>query len=393
MSDRVASALRSAADRPRQDGDAPSPRADRSDGADRAARRSLRPDRHRSAGRPAAARRRRISSAPTSSAATSSAGSSSRRASISASRSTAVAVTVVIGTFLGAAAGWAGGWTDRIVGRLMDTIMAFPLFVLAVGIAAGLGNSVSSVVIATVIVNLPLYTRQTRSEVEPPAAGGLYRRRPACRDRRLADRRPASHAQPPAADRGAGFAQHGLGDPQRRRAFLPRSRHPAAQLPNGGSWSRRAPPTSFRANGGSSPSPARSSFSRSSPSRSSAMRCATGSTRGGHEHRRDRRAAPRPVAPLHPLRGRRRSGDGRRRQPDPGARRDRRPRRRERVGQVAGRPHHRRHPDAGRPHHRRGARLRRRRSPGAERARLARACAAARSGSSFRTRARPSTRC
>jgi len=77
----------------------------------------------------------------------------------------AVAVTVVIGTFLGAAAGWAGGWTDRIVGRLMDTIMAFPLFVLAVGIAAGLGNSVSSVVIATVIVNLPLYVRQTRSEV------------------------------------------------------------------------------------------------------------------------------------------------------------------------------------------------------------------------------------
>jgi peptide/nickel transport system permease protein len=78
---------------------------------------------------------------------------------------TAVAVTVILGTFLGAAAGWAGGWTDRIVGRLMDTIMAFPLFVLAVGIAAGLGNSVSSVVIATVIVNLPLYTRQTRSEV------------------------------------------------------------------------------------------------------------------------------------------------------------------------------------------------------------------------------------
>jgi peptide/nickel transport system permease protein len=77
----------------------------------------------------------------------------------------AVAVTVLIGTALGAAAGWAGGWTDRIVGRLMDTIMAFPLFVLAVGIAAGLGNSVSSVVIATVIVNLPLYTRQTRNEV------------------------------------------------------------------------------------------------------------------------------------------------------------------------------------------------------------------------------------
>jgi peptide/nickel transport system permease protein len=77
----------------------------------------------------------------------------------------AVITTLVIGTALGAAAGWAGGWTDRIVSRLMDTIMAFPLFVLAVGIAAGLGNSVSSVVIATVIVNLPLYARQARTEV------------------------------------------------------------------------------------------------------------------------------------------------------------------------------------------------------------------------------------
>lgn len=77
----------------------------------------------------------------------------------------AVITTLVIGTALGAAAGWTGGWTDRIVSRLMDTIMAFPLFVLAVGIAAGLGNSVSSVVIATVIVNLPLYARQVRTEV------------------------------------------------------------------------------------------------------------------------------------------------------------------------------------------------------------------------------------
>jgi peptide/nickel transport system permease protein len=78
---------------------------------------------------------------------------------------TAVITTLLIGSALGAAAGWAGGWTDRIVSRLLDTIMAFPLFVLAVGIAAALGNSVSSVVIATVIVNLPLYARQVRTEI------------------------------------------------------------------------------------------------------------------------------------------------------------------------------------------------------------------------------------
>jgi peptide/nickel transport system permease protein len=78
---------------------------------------------------------------------------------------TAVITTLLIGSALGAAAGWAGGWTDRIISRLLDTIMAFPLFVLAVGIAATLGNSVSSVVIATVIVNLPLYARQVRTEI------------------------------------------------------------------------------------------------------------------------------------------------------------------------------------------------------------------------------------
>lgn len=77
----------------------------------------------------------------------------------------AVAATLILGTALGAVAGWTGGWTDRIVSRLLDTIMAFPLFVLAVGIAAGLGNSVSSIVIATVIVNLPLYARLVRAEV------------------------------------------------------------------------------------------------------------------------------------------------------------------------------------------------------------------------------------
>lgn len=77
----------------------------------------------------------------------------------------AVLASLAIGTALGAFAGWAGGWSDRIVGRLVDTIMAFPLFVLAVGIAAGLGNSISSVVIATAIVNLPFYTRQVRAEV------------------------------------------------------------------------------------------------------------------------------------------------------------------------------------------------------------------------------------
>ncbi len=85
----------------------------------------------------------------------------------------AVSISLVLGTALGAAAGWAGGWTDRIVGRLLDTIMAFPLFVLAVGVAAALGNSISSVVIATAVVNLPFYARQTRAEVNRRRGAGF----------------------------------------------------------------------------------------------------------------------------------------------------------------------------------------------------------------------------
>jgi peptide/nickel transport system permease protein len=60
--------------------------------------------------------------------------------------------------------GFFGGWTDRIIGRISDTIMAFPLFVLAMGIVAALGNTVTNIVIATAIINFPLYVRVARAE-------------------------------------------------------------------------------------------------------------------------------------------------------------------------------------------------------------------------------------
>ncbi|MGE0766616.1 MAG: ABC transporter permease [Hyphomicrobiaceae bacterium] len=75
-----------------------------------------------------------------------------------------VALVFVLGGFAGIAAGFYGGWTDRIVSRLADTIMAFPLFVLAMGIVAALGNTVTNIVIATAIVNFPLYARVARAE-------------------------------------------------------------------------------------------------------------------------------------------------------------------------------------------------------------------------------------
>jgi peptide/nickel transport system permease protein len=75
-----------------------------------------------------------------------------------------VALVFVLGGLSGVAAGFFGGWTDRIVGRIADTIMAFPLFVLAMGIVAALGNTVTNIVIATAIINYPLYVRVARAE-------------------------------------------------------------------------------------------------------------------------------------------------------------------------------------------------------------------------------------
>ncbi len=69
-----------------------------------------------------------------------------------------------MGALLGLAAGYYGGWIDRVVGRAVDTIMAFPLFVLAMGIVAALGNSVANIVFATAVINLPIYARLARAE-------------------------------------------------------------------------------------------------------------------------------------------------------------------------------------------------------------------------------------
>lgn len=75
-----------------------------------------------------------------------------------------VALVFLLGGLAGVAAGFFGGWVDTLVGRVADTIMAFPLFVLAMGIVAALGNSVTNIVIATAIINFPLYARVARAE-------------------------------------------------------------------------------------------------------------------------------------------------------------------------------------------------------------------------------------
>jgi len=76
----------------------------------------------------------------------------------------AVTLSLMAGSVLGAVAGYWGGWLDAVLNRVMDTIMAFPLFVLAMGIVAALGNTVENIIYATAIINVPFYARVARAE-------------------------------------------------------------------------------------------------------------------------------------------------------------------------------------------------------------------------------------
>jgi peptide/nickel transport system permease protein len=84
-----------------------------------------------------------------------------------------VALVFMMGGLAGVAAGFFGGWTDRVVSRIADTIMAFPLFVLAMGIVAALGNTVQNIILATAIVNFPLYARIARTEANVRREAGF----------------------------------------------------------------------------------------------------------------------------------------------------------------------------------------------------------------------------
>jgi len=78
----------------------------------------------------------------------------------------AVALALIIGSLIGSVAGFFGGFVDRIAMWIIDTIMAFPLFLLAMGIVAALGNSLENIVYATAIVNVPFYARTVRAEMK-----------------------------------------------------------------------------------------------------------------------------------------------------------------------------------------------------------------------------------
>lgn len=79
----------------------------------------------------------------------------------------AVASAMVVGTLLGLAAGYVGRWVDAFLMRCVDVLLAFPALVLALAIAAYLGPSIPSVIVALGVAGIPAYARLARAAVLP----------------------------------------------------------------------------------------------------------------------------------------------------------------------------------------------------------------------------------
>jgi peptide/nickel transport system permease protein len=71
----------------------------------------------------------------------------------------AVGMAAIVGMSLGLTAGYFGGWVYAINMRFIDSLMAFPLILLALIIAAMLGGGLTNVMIALGIGLLPAYAR------------------------------------------------------------------------------------------------------------------------------------------------------------------------------------------------------------------------------------------
>lgn len=76
----------------------------------------------------------------------------------------AVVLAFLVGVPLGLIGGYYGKIADSAVSRLTDTMLAFPFLVLAVGLAAILGPSLTNATIAIGISQIPAVIRITRAE-------------------------------------------------------------------------------------------------------------------------------------------------------------------------------------------------------------------------------------
>jgi len=70
-----------------------------------------------------------------------------------------VCLAAVIGMSLGMVAGYIGGWAYTVIMRGIDVLMTFPMLLLALIVAALLGEGIRNVIIALTVGMVPIYAR------------------------------------------------------------------------------------------------------------------------------------------------------------------------------------------------------------------------------------------
>lgn len=75
-----------------------------------------------------------------------------------------VSGAIVIGSLIGLICGYVGGWFDDLVMRLVDIVQSFPLILVAMILVLVLGPGVESIVVVTILINIPLYARIIRGQ-------------------------------------------------------------------------------------------------------------------------------------------------------------------------------------------------------------------------------------
>jgi peptide/nickel transport system permease protein len=76
----------------------------------------------------------------------------------------ATALAMVVAVPVGLIAGYYRGWLDPVIARITDVLLAFPFVMLAVGLAAILGPSLTNAILALGISVVPQLIRITRGE-------------------------------------------------------------------------------------------------------------------------------------------------------------------------------------------------------------------------------------
>jgi ABC-type dipeptide/oligopeptide/nickel transport system permease subunit len=76
-----------------------------------------------------------------------------------------VTIGMIAGIFFGVLAGGLGGKVDAIIMRVTDMMLSVPSLLFAIGVAALLGQSLRSVMIAIAVVNVPIFVRMLRGSM------------------------------------------------------------------------------------------------------------------------------------------------------------------------------------------------------------------------------------